>query len=622
LVNNDGFAYALYYFSSENYLMMRRYFILLIGLLLGLASFAQDEVVFTGEAPNVVELGERFRLVYSVNASGRNFKSPNLDDITILAGPSSSTSSSVNIINGEMTKSYRMTYTFIAQFSKEGTFTIKPASITVDDKTYQSNEITIEVVKGVGNRTTATAQSNGGNNKSNSGISDKEIFLKIIPSKTSVYVGENITTTVKLYSKSRSVQSSGFRMPSFNGFWSQDIEIPQAQLVPEKYNNQVFQAAVLKKNILYPQHSGKIVIPSAEMDLQIYVQSQSRSPFDDFFGATQSVNKTVKSLPVTIEVKELPTPKPIGFDGSVGNFKISSSVDKTDVKANDAVTLKVTVSGSGNLKLLKAPTVSFPADFEAYEPKTVERIKNSESGQIGSKTFEYLVIPRYGGEYTIPSVKFSYFDVSTKSYKEISTPEYPITVEQSTDMANGQIVSGISKEDVKYLNKDIRFINTAKTRLIPTDKFMVNSLFFYLLYPSVFIILLIMFFVRRKYINDNRNITIVKNRKANKMARKRLKNAESLLKSNKIEAFYDETLKALWGYLGDKLMIPVADLSKDRVGLKLAEKEVDQAIIDEFKDIVSTCEFARFAPAKEAQNMDATFKRSVEVITNIDQKIK
>lgn len=603
---------------------MKRYYLLLIGLLFVLFSFAQDNVVFTGEAPSVVELGERFRIVYSVNASGRGFHTPDLNDFDVLVGPSTSSSSSVQYINGAVSKNYQITYTFIVQPKKEGVFKISPATITVDDKEYSSNEISIEVVKGASSNSTAAskATSNNSNRNSDTEISDKDVFIRYVLSKSSLYQGEHTVASVKLYSRNPNLQPLGFRPASANGFWSEEIALPvDKKWTSEKYNDKVYNTVVLKKEVLFPQHSGKIIIPEAEMDVKIYVQVKSRSPFDDFFGATQAVNKTLRSPKVTLNVKELPAPQPTDFGGSVGDFKLTSSVDKDSLNANEAVTLKVTISGTGNLKLVNAPKIAFPADFEVYEPKTIENFKTTESGQIGSKTFEYLVIPRYGGEYTIPAADFVYFDLNEKEYKKISGNEFTVKVKQ-TQNSNSQIVSGINKEDVKYLNKDIRFINTTKTRLVPVNQFFVNQMLFYLLYPVVFIILFITYLLRKKYINENINVVIVKNRKANKMARRRLKNAEILLKKNQTEAFYEETLKALWGYLGDKLMIPTADLSKEKVSQKLQEKGIGQELIDSFKEIVSTCEFARFAPAKEAQNMETTFKLSVELISNIDQKIK
>ncbi|MCT4639105.1 MAG: BatD family protein [Bacteroidales bacterium] len=598
---------------------MRQKLTFLILIFTSLTLFSQDkDVKFEAYGPGVVEAGESFRLTFQVNASGKDFKAPSLSGFRVLAGPTYGRQQSYRTdSNGNMEQNLSVTYTYVIQIKKVGRFKIGSASIVVDGKKYNSKPITVEVVKGRANR---AQNRNSGQQGNVQGISDRDMFIRVIPSKRTLYQGEHTVATIKLYSKYTSIQVTDFRAPSLKGFWNQKIEI-QSNWARESYNNEVYYVVDIRKDVIYPQRNGKIVIPSAEMDLSVSVQ-QRHSAFDDFFGSTRTIAKTLKSKPVSINVKALPEDKPASFNGAVGAFKFSSKIDRQKVKTNEAITIKYTVSGKGNLNLISAPDINFPADFENYEPKVTDRIKNSLGGQTGSKTFEYLIIPRYGGNFKVPAVEFSYFDLKSKRYVTLTTPEYDIEVESSNDRGASQMVSGISKEDVKYLNKDILFIDTKNTKLKLSTDFIMGSTMLYLIYLFGIIILVVVFLLRKRYIESNKNIVLVKNRKANKMARKRLKVAAQYLKSAQKEQFYDETLKAIWGYLGDKLMIPVADLNKDRAKEKLIEKGVDSDLLYRFDDVVSTCEFARYAPSAQSSDMNTIYEKTADVISTIDQKIK
>ncbi len=598
---------------------MRQKLTFLILIFTSLTLYSQDDkVTFETFGPGVVEVGESFRLTFQVNAIGENFKAPSLSEFRVLAGPTYGRRQSyVSNSSGKMDQTLSVTYTYVVQAPKVGRFKVGVASIVVDGEKYNSKPITVEVVKG---RAQAAQSNNSGQQTNQQVISDKDIFVRVVPSKRTLYQGEHTVATIKLYSKTTSLQLNDFRAPSLKGFWNQSIKV-ETSWTRESYNNEVYYVAVLRKDVLYPQQSGKMIITPAEMDLTVALQ-QRRSAFDDFFGSTRTVAKTIKSRPVSINVKALPENKPVSFNGAVGAFKFSSKIDRQKVKTNDAITIKYTVSGKGNLNLISAPDIDFPADFENYEPKVTDRIKNTLGGQTGSKTFEFLIIPRYGGNFKVPSVEFSYFDLKTKKYVTIASPEYDIEVEASNDRGASQMVSGISKEDVKYLNKDILFIDTKNTKLKLSTDFIMGSTTLYLIYLFGIILLVVVFLMRKRYIESNKNIALVKNRKANKMARKRLKVAAQYLKSGQKEQFYEETLKSIWGYLGDKLMIPVADLNKDTATEKLVEKGVDSDLLGKFDDVVSTCEFARYAPSAQSSDMSTIYERTADVISTIDQKIK
>lgn len=607
---------------------MNKIFLTLISLLFITNTFA-DKAEFTASAPNVVAVGEQFRLSFSFNAKGNNFKAPDLRDFNILSGPNTSSSSSIQIINGHMTRSVSYTYTYILSAIKKGKFKIPSAKIRYKGKVYESNSISIEVVKG-----SARAQSsnNGYNQRiqeSNipvSEIRDKDLFVRVHVNKKTVYQGEHLIATIKVYTR---LNISGFedmKLPSFDGFWTQDIATPnQISLKRENVNGQIYNVGVIKKEILFPQRSGVIKIDPfmLECDIRQKVRS-SQSVFDDFFGSSyQTVKKKVKSRAVKITVKPLPlTNKPNNFAGAVGDFNMQTSIDKKNVSANDAVTYKVVISGNGNLKLIDPLKISFPPDFDVYDPKITNSIKNSNNGSFGRKTFEYLIIPRHAGEFKIPSVAFSFFNTKTKKYKTLISHEYNIHVKKSKNMQASNIVTGYSKEDVKYFGSDIRFIKTDYFKLHKKGEFVFGSKVFVLTYLIAILIFLLIFIFIKKHIKQSQNILLLRNKKANKVSRKRLKVANSYLKQNKKENFFDEVLKALWGYLSDKLNIPVSELSKDNVRVIMQQRGVDNEMIDKFIDLLNTCEYARFAPTTIDTQMDKIYADASRIISKLEQKVK
>ena len=328
--------------------------------------------------------------------------------------------------------------------------------------------------------------------------------------------------------------------------------------------------------------------------------------------------------PVTIDVKPLPSGKPASFSGAVGNFTMTSSISSNNVKTDDAVTVKVKISGNGNIKLVKNPEVAFPNDFDVYDPKVEVDIKTTAAGTSGTKTIEYMAIPRYAGDFEIPAIAFSYFDTKTGSYKTITSEPYKLHVEQGKGGGTSSpVVSNFSnKESVKYLGKDIRYLKVNGIHFVPNNELFFGSFMYYMCYLIPAILFIVFFFIYRKQVKENSNLALVRTKKANKMAVRRLKNAGKLMKENKKEEFYDEVLRALWGYLSDKLSIPQANLTKDNVEMELAKYGVDDALIKEFMDILNTCEFARYAPAQASDAMDKLYEQTVDAIGKMENTIK
>jgi len=604
-----------------------RQLLLSVVLLLPVLSFAQ--VTFKATAPRVVAVGEQFRLSYSVNAKGSNFSQPDFGKFNVLSGPNVSSSSSVQIINGNMTQSVSYTYNYIMMATAEGKFTIPPASVNVKSKTYKSNAVTIEVVKGSATASASarsqTSSSGGGQthvDKSNAG---KDVFVAVNVNKKSLYQGESLVADIKVYTRKDLAGFDDIKFPPFTGFWSQDIEAPtQIQLHRENVNGVIYNVGLFKKVLLFPQRSGNITIDPFKITLITQERVRSSSPFDDFFGGSyRRVPVKTASKPINIKVKPLPADKPKDFNGAVGRFKMSATIDKNKVKANEAINLKIRITGTGNLKLIKPLNVDFPPDIDVYDPKTSLNTKVTTSGITGSITFTYLFIPRYAGTYRIAPITFSYFDTSTKTYKTITTREFEITVEKGSgdeEMTSG-VVQGLSKEEVKFIGKDIRFLKTnfqLKKKELP----LFNSKLFYLVYIVSLVLFVLILIIRRSQIKKNANQAKLKNRKANKVSRKRLKKAVGFMKQSNDEKFYDEILKAIWGYLSDKLLIPVSELSKDNVAEILEKHNVDKENITELMQLLDACEFARFAPASVSGGMEEIYKKAGKLISVLDQKIK
>ena len=609
-------------------------FIAILGLLLILKGGYGQDIVFTASAREAVSVGEQFRLIFSLNAQGAGFRAPALKDFSILSGPQQSQSTSMQMSNGQITKSVEFTYTYILQASREGTFTIPSASITVDGKSYQSNPVTVKVV--TGNAPPPQQGGQQGQAPQGAEVTAKDLFIRAIPSKTNPFQGEQIIVTYKLYTRVPVAEYSITRTPTTAGFWLQDLNKDNKKLnqYRESIGGQEYVVAEIKKDAMFAQRSGKLTIEPLELDVLAQIQRKaSRKTFNDpffdsffndsFLGSTyQNVKKTIKANEVTINVRPLPVQsRPGNFTGGVGEFNVSAVIDREQLKTNEALTLKFTISGKGNIKLVENPEVTFPSDFEVYDPRTIDNITASPTGVAGTRSFEYLIIPRNPGKFKIKPISFSYFDLSSQNYKTITTQGFDITVEKGSGAPADGVIS-TNKEDITYLGSDIRYIKTGKIELLPIDDYLFGSLTFIFWLIAVPIFFLAFLIIWRKELARRSNVVFMKNKKATGIARKRLKLAERYLKQGKDEEFWAETSNALWGYMSDKFNIPRATLSMDSVNEALMAKGVKELLIASFIDVLHNCEFARFAPGSKAQAMDKIYQQAIEVITQTEEELK
>lgn len=588
------------------------------------AVFADEPVRFSASAPTAVVMDKPFQLVYSINVNGKDLRVPEFTNFDVLAGPFESHSQSVQFINGKSSSSVSVSYTYTIQAQKTGTFTIPSASITVDGKKVTSNGVSIKVLPADANVPASKGQGNQGGQAS---ISGDNLFIRTEVSKTNVYEQEAILVTYKLYTLVDIVQCNPKNTVDFNGFMKQELDQPaNKQMALENYNGRNYGTFVLYKVLLYPQHSGVIQIDKWNFEAVVRVQNKAaqRSIFDDFFDSYTNVSKYVTAPAVKINVNALPTVnKPSSFNGTVGHFSLNSNITASQVKANDAVTLKMTVTGSGNMKIIKNPVIKFPDGFELYDPKVTNNFKTEASGVSGTKTIEYLFIPRHSGNFEIPSAEISYFDTQEKTYKTLRTPVYKLNVLKGEGNET-QIVAGnyFDVLDVKQIGKDIRFIQTNKFKISKEEEPIFATLICWLMYLIPLLISLMLFIFFRKQVKENANISLVKNKKANKVAQKRLKLAQKLLKEGNKDSFYEEVQKATWTYLSDKLSIPVSSLTKERVEEELTELKVESIIINQFIQILNTCEFARYAPNSGQQEMGNLYIETIKVISDLEERFK
>ena len=610
--------------------------VLFIGLALGAWA---DEVVFQAQAPKQVIAGRPFQLTYTVNQRSRDLRTPEFTDFDVLAGPYTSTSSSTSFVNGHRTSSFTQTYTYTLMAQRTGTFTIGPANVKVDGENYQSNGVRITVLPEDEQQQAQSSQSSQSSQASQTGqtssqgssnVSSENIFVRTIASKTRVHEQEALMVSYKLYFANVDVAqlTNNTKLPEFTGFLKQDLEQGEIQTQLEHYNGRNYQTAVLYRTILYPQHSGDIKIDPAKFEAVLRVQTQQRvrSIFDDFFGSYTNVTKMLTAPGVTVHVDALPSGKPAGFSGGVGKFTLTPSISQTELQTNDAVTIKLDITGAGNMKLLKTPSIDWPEGFEPYDPKVTNDFKTTTSGVSGTKSIEYLAIPRSAGEYTIPAVKFSYFDIEEKAYKTLSTPEYTIRVKRGAGSAEGTanegaVVSYTQKEDIKQLGTDIRYIDT-KPLSGKTDHFadrLQNTDLIWLFYLVPFVLACILLIVLRKQIKENSDITRVRYKRANKVAQKRLRAAAAAMKANDNGAFYAAIEQAAWTYLSDRLSIPTAELNKDNIASLLRQKGVSEQLISDVNNVLSTAEFARYAPGL-GHTMEDLYLDTTNLINNLEEE--
>ena len=611
---------------------MKRIFSIL-SLLIIFIEFVAAQVTLKIQAPSQTEVGSRIRVSYVANTQDvEDIQVGDFTGFNVVYGPSTSSSSSFSMINGKTTQSSTLTFTYTLLATEEGKFTLPAATIKVDGKSYKSNSTTIEVLASSGNSNQGVQhqQSNRQQNNSSrqrgqvsaSDIGSNELYMTVTASKRKIYEQEAVLLTYKLYTLVNIQQIAG-EMPQLDGFHVQEVDSKaQMSLKYERVNGRNYGTAIWRQYVLFPQKTGNLKVPSITFDSQVEIQNTSMDPFDIFFGGgslSQIVKKSIVAPSIDIEVLPLPTPKPDNFAGAVGKYTISGSLTPNQVNANDAATLRLTVSGQGNMKLMKTPKVVFPQDFEVYDPKVTDKTTNTSSGAKGNVIYDYVVVPRHGGKFNIAPVEFCYFDPDAQSYKSLKTDSFSIAVAKSKSTGSSNYHE---QEDLKILNSDIRFIKLGNIEKKNADTMFFGSTSYWMYYLILFLIFALVLILFYRQIKKNRDISGIRVQKASKAASKRLKTASKLLKQHQSEAFFDEVMKALLGYAGDKLNIQKSELNKENVSASLLSVGVNQELVDSFMSIISECEFARYAPGDPDATMDKIYTSASNVINELDAAIK
>ena len=583
----------------------------------------------TGRAPDQVAVGEQFRLSYTVNTDeARGFRAGNIPDaFDVLMGPSTSTQSSYQLVNGHMSSSSSITYTYILSANKNGIFTIPSAHVTVGGKNINSNEIHIQVVGNASN-----AQSGGGGQgrrqsgrtevrPAGSTISGSDLFIKVSASKQHVREQEPILLTYKVYTLVALTQLNG-KMADLKSFYTREVPLSQEkQFHLEMLNGKPYKTVTWQQYVMFPQVTGKLEVPSITYEGIVAQQNRNVDPFEAFFNGGSGyveVKKQITAPGITIQVDPLPE-HPAGFSGGVGSFQISAQLDKTEVKANDPVKLRVTVSGMGNMKLLKQPVVEFPSDFDHYDAKVTDKTKLTTRGLEGSIVYDFLAVPRHQGTFEIPAISYVYFDTQSNKYKTVKTQPFTLHVAKGSG-SSSSAYSG--QEDIKQLNSDIRYIKMGESRQRAVGEYFFASTEYWVSLAVLVLAFISLFVIFRQRAIDNADIVGQRAGKANKVATKRLKKAAKLMASGKQNDFYDEVLRALWGYVGDKLNMPVEQLSRENISQQLSAHGVQQSVIDQFLGALDECEYARYAPGDATGNMNKVYDTALSALTQIASTMK
>jgi hypothetical protein len=589
-------------------------------------SLSAQDIYVKAECPSVVNAGDQFSVMWTVNAGGGEFSAPSFSGFYKLMGPQTSYSSSTQIINGKMSNSTTYSYVYYLQAVKEGKFVLQPATFILKNKTYRSDSLMIEVIGSTAQKQNALPGNQDSQTDADVQSSGKDLFINLAVNRREVFIGEPIVATVKLYSRVNIAGINEIKYPDFNSFLKSDIDTPPlTSLRQENVNGTIYGAGVVQQFLLYPQITGEINIDPVQISVLIQKKvrgAQSDPFFGDFFSSYQTIPTAAASKPIKIRVKPLPGVQPADYSGVVGKIDIKATVNKESVKVNDAVTYKVTISGNGNLRIASAPVLKLSPNIEAYDPKISDDLKNGPNGTTGRKTFEYLLIPRHDGDFTIPPLTYSYFNIASGRYEKLTTDEFHLNASKTSEKNTGVAVyGGVAKEDVKYLGKDIRFVKSDPGNLKESGNIFLSKQSFYTSYAFSLLAFLVVLFLRREHIRRNSDLSMVKNRKAAKVAIKRLLLASDCLKNEEIDQFYEEILKALWGYLSDKLNIPVSELSRSNAIAALKENGIDEVNIESLSKILDTCEFARFAPSSSGAEAATIYEGTSQFIKSVENLI-
>lgn len=596
-----------------------------------------EEITLTASAKSQVVVGEQFRVVFTVNGEGKDFRGPDFKGFSMLSGPNTSNSFSTQIINGQISRSVTYSYTYYLLADQEGRFTVGSASISVNGNTYSSEPLVINVIKGqtqgksAGSSQPKQSQPSAQSNPAT--ISKEDIFLKVSVDKHNPWQGEQVILSYKIYTRRQISLPNAMVQPSLPGFWTEDLlkDEKQYKQTEEIISGSKYIVVEYKRIAAFPQKSGELTIPSFELEVAARVQSQRKTGdpfFDNFFGGSffnsfQDIPVKIKSSPFTLKVRPLPvTGRPATFSGAVGQFTINGNADREALSTNDALTLRYNLSGTGNIMMIESPQVVFPSDFEVYEPRITDNINSSRSGVSGSRSFEYIAIPRAPGSFSIKSLTFSYFDPSTDRYKTISVPAMNITVTRAEgDQGTGSI-SSVSQEEVKFIGSDIRFIKTGDPLLRSVAAGFFLSTAFYLWFSLPVILFIIILLLYKQRLKSRGDRVALRRKRATKLARRHLRLAHSRLRTGNPEGYYEAMSQAIWGYLGDRFNLPLSSLTMDNAEDRLYTSGVDSETVNELKSLIGDAEFARFAPASDREAREDMYERAISIITRIENKMK
>ena len=564
---------------------------------------AQTLTVTTDKNPALV--GEQILIKFTVNAKAKDFKSPNFQGLRILSGPNSSSSSSYSFVNGESKSEITTTYSYYVSASKEGNYTISSASVNANKKTISSNPLTIKVVKG--------------KKQENNNI-EKNLFITVNTNKTNIIVGEQIIVSYKLHTRLELENTELSQLPNLNGFWKKDLE-SSSRFKREVIDGIPYNTAIIKKTVLTAQKSGKLEIDPIKVTCSIRITNQRnrRDPFANFFNTYNVREEIISSKKITINVKDLPNPKPSDFSGGVGNFEISSKTDRNELNANDALTYTIKLTGTGNIELIKPFIIDFPKDFEVYDPKITEKIFQG-GNKRSVKTFEYLLIPRYKGDYKIPSYNFSFFDTKQKKYVTKKTQVHNINVLKSNNDESN--ITSFSQQKIESINNDINYIKNSTIFSEKTNQTIsLNVLYFLFFLPLILMVLLsIILSVRNK---NPLNLIDIKHKLAKEIASKRLKKANEFLNTKNYDGFYEEIEKSLWGYFSDKFKVDIINLSKDSINDYFTKHQISKDVKNQFIDLINRCELERYSPvSNKSEQVNSLLSEAEKIIINVEAELK
>jgi hypothetical protein len=608
--------------------MARKFTALVFGYFLSTVLLYGQDQAFTATAPSAVKAGEQFWYVVEGSERG-NVSLPPLENFQLLGGPNTAFTSQSQWINGKMTQLTLASYTYVLRAMKEGEFTIPPATVTVGRKEYLTNEV--EVLVRAGSSPGQAVPSSPYSRDVTTGQESDPVFLRVIPSKNEVYIGEQFVSGLKVYTRVNTSPASSARDIPYEGFFKNSVD-PDERAQQQEIGGQIYVSQVIQRHILIPQKSGKLLIPPFESEWMVQQRRErqgGRSAFDSFFDdpffdSYQNVPVTLSTLPVNILVKPLPPGAPVGFTGAVGDFTMKASLSDSEMEVNEALSLKITISGTGNLPLLGEPEVNLPPDHDLYDVSRSLNITTSGMQISGSVTFEYPIIARHAGRYRIAPVQFAWFDPGAESYRTATTGEFSFAVlKGESEESTGTVYApGVAHESVRDLGTDIRDIARTPPVFTAVAASLFGKLWYRWFYPVVIFMMLVLVILIRIVAQRNADLSLVRNRKAGRAARSRLKNADRLRKAGQADRFYEELGKALWEYLSHKMNIETSDLSREMVIDQLGQREVPEKERSELLRILEDSEFSRFAPTSERSDMNLIYRDAVKLISLLENSLK